>query len=238
MTDRDRERDLEAIRSTYRRYETEGRSRLWDPTNPGYARMIRDREAALVELVRRSLPEQGGRVLDLGAGDGSLAKVIQRAGMPIQRWVGVDLDPAALAAASAAIPWGDFFEASADRLPFGDAAFDVVVASTLFSSLPSRGLEEGVVGEIARVLRPGGWLVWYDLRYRNPVNPSVHGLSRDDLRSLFPDWTMELDSMTLLPPLARRLGPLTGALYGPLHALPFLRSHLIGRLRPPAITRR
>lgn len=238
MTDRDRERDLEAIRSTYRRYETEGRTRLWDPTNPGYARMFRDREATLVELVRRSLPEQGGRVLDLGAGDGSLAKVVQRAGMPIQRWVGVDLDPAAMAAASAAIPWGDFFEASADRLPFGEGTFDVVVASTLFSSLPSRGLEDGVASEIAHVLRPSGWLIWYDLRYGNPANRSVHGLGRGDLRSLFPGWIMELHSMTLLPPLARRLGPLTGVLYGPLHALPFLRSHLIGRLRPPALTSR
>jgi len=112
------------------------------------------------------------------------------------------------------------------------------VASTLFSSLPSRGLEEAVAGEIARALRPDGWLAWYDLRYRNPANRSVHGLGRSDVQSLFPGWTLELQSMTLLPPLARRLGPLTGALYGPLHALPFLRSHLIGRLQPPPITSR
>ena len=238
MSETDRERDLETIRATYRRYDAEGRSRLWDPGNPGYAWMMRDREAALTDLIRRSLPERGGHVLDLGAGDGGLATVVRRAGMPIQRWVGVDLDPAAMAAARVAIPWGDFFEASADRLPFGNAAFDVVVASTLFSSLPARGLEEGVAGEIARVLRPGGWLVWYDIRYGNPANRAVHGVGRGHLRSLFPDWTMELASMTLLPPVARRLGTLTQVLYGPLHALPFLRSHLVGRLQPPGITSR
>ena len=238
MSESDRERDLDAIRSTYRRYDVEGRARLWDPANPGYARMMGDRDIALIGLMRRSLRAQGGRVLDLGAGDGSLAKVVHEAGIPVQEWVGVDLDPAAMAAAKAAIPWGDFIEASADRLPLGDATFDVVVASTLFSSLPSRGLEERVVGEIARVLRPGGWLVWYDLRYANPANPAVHGVSRGDLRSLFHGWTMELESSTLLPPVARRLGMLTGALYGPLHALPFMRSHLIGRLQPPPFTSR
>jgi ubiquinone/menaquinone biosynthesis C-methylase UbiE len=138
-----------------------------------------------------------------------------------------------VAAASAEIAWGVFFEASADRLPFGDAAFDVVVASTLFSSLPSSELESAVATEVGRVLAPGGWLVWYDLRYGNPSNQSVHGVDAKALRALFPRWSSELRSLTLLPPIARRLGLTTAVLYGPLEWLPVLRSHLIGRLRRP-----
>jgi SAM-dependent methyltransferase len=227
-----RAKDLEQIRRAYDTYEAEDRGRLWDPKNPGYARMSRDRETALVRLLRDSLPP-GGALLDLGCGTGDLADTARRAGIE-SSWTGLDLRDSAVAEAAARHPWARFVEASADALPFESASFDVVVASTLFSSLPSDALERDVGAEVARVLRPGGWLVWYDLRYDNPRNRAVHGLDRDRLASLFPGWAAELRPLTLLPPLARRLGPLTGPLYPLLHALPPLRSHLVGRLRRPS----
>ncbi len=61
-------------------------------------------------------------------------------------------------------------------VPLDDASVDVVVARVLFSSLPSARLEAAVAAEIGRLLRPGGWLVWLDIRYSNPANPSVHGV--------------------------------------------------------------
>ncbi len=172
----DRERDLAAIRATYDRYQREQRGRIWDPSNPGFARMMRDRDRAVVDLLRRSLPGDGGAVLDLGAGDGRLAQVARDAKVPFSSWTGADFDPGAVAAAESAMPWASWVEASADRLPLADGSFDVVVASTLFSSLPSRALEEAVAGEVTRVLRADGWLVWYDLRFDNPFNRAVHGI--------------------------------------------------------------
>ena len=227
-----RERDLRTIRATYARYEREKRGRIWDPRNPGFARIVRDRDGSLIELMRDSLPPEGGAVLDVGSGDGRLAEVARGANLPLSSWTGADLDPAAVAAAESAMKWARWVEASADQLPFADASFDVVVASTLFSSLPSQRLEDAVAGEITRVLRPGGWLAWYDLRFDNPWNRAVHGIGTTRLAELFPGWQTEVRSITLLPPVARRLGAATGALYGPLERVPFLRSHLIGRLRP------
>jgi SAM-dependent methyltransferase len=229
----DRDAALDAIKATYQRYEDEDRGRLWDPRNPGYARMTGDRDARLVTLLRRSLPAPGGRLLDLGCGTGELAGVAHAAGIAVE-WTGVDLRLEAVAHAASAHPWARFVEASGDALPFDDASFDVVVASTLFSSLPSPALERDVANEISRVLRPGGWLIWYDLRYDNPRNPNVHGLDAARLGELFFGWAQELEPMTLLPPLSRRLGPLTRAAYPLLNAVPSLRSHLIGRLLRPA----
>jgi hypothetical protein len=94
-------------------------------------------------------------------------------------------------------------------------------------------MEEGAAREISRVIRPGGWLIWHDLRYDNPSNKGVHGLSERGIERLFPDWARELDTFTLIPPIARRLGRTTPTLYPVLHAIPPLRSHLIGRLRCP-----
>jgi SAM-dependent methyltransferase len=230
---RGRDAELERIRSTYQRYDSEDRARLWDPHNRGYGRMTADRERRLVGLLRESLPSTGGAVLDLGCGTGELAESARAAAIGAT-WTGVDLREEMVRQAAAAYPWATFVEASADALPFADGSFDAVVASTLFSSLPSTALEHAAAAEVARVLRPGGWLVWYDLRYDNPRNPAVHGLSGERLRRLFPGWDAELATMTLLPPLARRLGPATPLLYPLLDALPPLRSHLAGRLRRPS----
>jgi ubiquinone/menaquinone biosynthesis C-methylase UbiE len=193
--------------------------------------MSRDRDRILIDLVRRSVPA-GGSVLDIGCGPGSLADLVAGE-VPNLSWTGVDLLPEAITEAREQRPWATWIEASADALPIGNASIDVVVASTLFSSLPSGQLERDAAAEVGRVLRPGGWLVWYDLRYGNPGNRSVHGLGQNAVRHLFPGWRAELRPVTLIPPLARRLGSLTGVLYGPLERLPFLRSHLVGRLRRP-----
>jgi SAM-dependent methyltransferase/GT2 family glycosyltransferase len=228
-----RDAELQRIRNTYQRYDSEDRARLWDPRNRGYARMIADRELRLVGLLREGLPPTGGAVLDLGCGTGELAESARAGGIGVT-WTGVDLREEMVRQAAAAYPWATFVEASADALPFADGSFDVVIASTLFSSLPSPALEHAAAAEVTRILRPGGWMVWYDLRYDNPRNPAVHGLSEERLRRLFPGWDAELTPMTLLPPLARRLGPATSLLYPLLDALPPLRSHLVGRLRRPS----
>jgi SAM-dependent methyltransferase len=230
----DRDDVLDRIRATYAGYRTGGRDRIWDSRNRGFARMTRDRNAAVVELVVRSAPD-GGSVLDVGCGPGDLADLV-RARRDDIRWTGIDLMADAVAEATRFRPWAEWVEGSVDAMPFPSAAFDVVVAATIFSSLPTVELEEGAAREITRVLRPGGWLVWYDLRYDNPRNPAVHGIPKDHLDRFFPRWHGGFRSLTLFPPLARRLGVLTGSLYPVLHLLAPLRSHLVGRLRKPVDT--
>lgn len=230
--DHDRDLTLDEIRRTYEAYRRTGRSRIWDLDNRGFRRIVRDRDQALIRYLGRSLPVSG-RVLDIGCGDGRLAAIAKEAGLPIMAWVGVDLDPDAVASASRRFPFASFIEASADRLPLEPASVDVVVASTLFSSLPSPDLEAAVAAEIRRVLAPAGWLVWYDLRYDNPANRAVHGLSRRRIAQLFPGWKAEIRPITLLPPIARRLGATTPVLYPLLEKMPLLRSHLVGRLHRP-----
>lgn len=191
--------------------------------------MADDRDRSLVQLVTRSA-RGPARILDVGCGDGSLAQVMRKASVPIAAWTGLDVDTEALHAAADGVAWATFVEASADAMPFEDGAFDIVIASTLFSSLTAR-LERSAAREIERVTADGGWLIWYDLRYNNPRNPAVHGLARRDVSRLFPEWRADLRSMTLAPPIARRLGVATPVLYPVLHAIPALRTHLVGRLQ-------
>ena len=84
---------------------------------------------------------------------------------------------------------------------------------------------------LARVLRVGGGVLWYDFRFNNPANRNVRGMGRRSIIRLFPNFELRLQSLTLLPPLARRLGPLTSVLYPALARLPFLRTHWLGLLK-------
>jgi SAM-dependent methyltransferase len=118
-------------------------------------------------------------------------------------------------------------------LPFPSERFGLVLAFTLFSSILDPVLSAAVAGDIARVLRPGGRVLWYDLRRPNPSNPAVRGLSVAEVQHLFPGWTCDLAPVTVLPPLARRLGPATDALYPVLAHVRPLASHLLGTLAKP-----
>jgi hypothetical protein len=58
-------------------------------------------------------------------------------------------------------------------------------------------------------------------------------MRRRHIASLFGGYAGEMRSVTVLPPLVRRFGPLGGRLYKPLAALPFLRTHYLALLRKP-----
>ena len=54
----ERARDLEHIRETYRAYDHDDRAgSVWDIGNPGFARIVGDRDRRLLELIDQSLSE-------------------------------------------------------------------------------------------------------------------------------------------------------------------------------------
>jgi ubiquinone/menaquinone biosynthesis C-methylase UbiE len=229
----DRAQDLAAIRATYDRYDQTGRARLWDQQSRGYARYVQDLQGRLLDFLRRST-QSDSTVVDLGCGTGELTELATRLGA-LPNWSGGDLREQVIAVARERYPHASWFASSADSIPLPDHTVDVLVAQVLFSSLPSRAFEEAVALEAARVLRPGGWLVWVDIRYPSPANRAVHGMSRRRVEELFPGWWSELELAGLLPPLSRRLGASTPMLYPALRQLTPLRSHLVGRLPRPTL---
>jgi ubiquinone/menaquinone biosynthesis C-methylase UbiE len=227
--------EAERIAAAYRSRDPRAAAR-WDLSNPGNRRILDERRA----LVRRVLESRGWvplgkrRVLDVGAGTGVELAWLRELGAQDSNLVGVDLLPERVEFARRSFPSIDFQSGNAELLPFPDASFDLVIAFTLFSSILDEATSRRVAGEIARVIAPGGALLWYDFRYDSPSNPNVRGVTRDRVRSLFPQLEGRLFGITLLPPVARRLGPITPIAYPVLSTLPLLRSHLLGLLVKPA----
>jgi hypothetical protein len=108
---------------------------------------------ALDELV----DVHGRDVLDVGCGEGELARRLAQAGARV-----IGLDPLAVAIerardAGPASAAARFVEGSAEALPFPAASFDVVVFFNSLHHVPPESLD-AALAEAARVLRGGGVL--------------------------------------------------------------------------------
>jgi SAM-dependent methyltransferase len=101
---------------------------------------------ALLEL----LPPPGRRTLDVGCGEGRLARELSARG---HRVTGVEGSPALAEAARASDPALEVICADAAELPLPDASADLAVACL---SLLNMDDMPRVVAEVVRVLEPGG----------------------------------------------------------------------------------
>ena len=111
------------------------------------------------ETVRRLALRPGERILDVGCGTGALAARLLDAGARV-RIVGADLAPAMLRHARRKLGGrAPLVAADAVHLPFVRGSFDVVVSNSSLHYWPSA---QAGLGEIRRVLRPGGRLVITD----------------------------------------------------------------------------
>ena len=224
--------EAERIAGVYREPALRDGAR-WDLRNPGNRAILAERRDHMKRVLERQgwLPLGDRKVLDVGCGGGAELAWFRELGT--SSLTGIDLLPERVEAARNAYPDIDFRVANAEHLEFPDQSFDLVLAFTLFTSILDPQMAANVAHEIRRVLRGGGGLLWYDFRYDNPANKNVRGVSARRVRELFGDLEGELHTVTVIPPLARRLGPVTRGGYPLLAALPPMRSHLLGILLKP-----
>jgi ubiquinone/menaquinone biosynthesis C-methylase UbiE len=227
--------ETDRIAKAYRELEATAGSR-WDLGNRGNQLNLAERRRLATSLLSAAgwIPMAGRRVLEVGSGGGSELAWLLELGAPPSMLVGVDLLPDRVAAARLTYPQLEFHAANAEHLDFPDGGFDLVMAFTVFSSILDSSMAGNVASEIQRVLKPGGGLLWYDFRYNSPANRHVRGVGAAQVRELFPALKGDLHTLTVLPPVVRRLGPLTSAVYPALATVPPLRSHLMGLLRKTA----
>lgn len=91
----------------------------------------------------------GSVILDAGCGPGGNSSFLA----PYGKVVGADISPDAMRLLKVRWPATSPVQASITDLPFGSGSFDVVVTVTVLAMLPD---DRRAVGEVARVLRPGG----------------------------------------------------------------------------------
>ncbi|HKT61226.1 MAG TPA: class I SAM-dependent methyltransferase [Gemmatimonadales bacterium] len=203
--------------------------------SPGDLFILQERERLTARILTEAFPDGLGtlRVLDLGCGTGWDLLELRTLGVGSARTVGLDLLAPRLRTARQLLPDAALVRAHGGRLPFSSDQFDLILAFTVFSSILDEEQRRTVAGELRRVIRSGGVLMWYDLRVDNPRNSDVRAVPSRALADLFPSWSIQLRSVTLAPPLARMVVPRSWLAAQMLSALPLLRTHLLGCLRKP-----
>jgi ubiquinone/menaquinone biosynthesis C-methylase UbiE len=126
----------------------------FDRIAPQWDEMRSDEAFAPLKAALDSLEATPGRVLDLGTGTGRAAFLLARR-YPEAEVVGVDIAPAMLVEAGKLTPPElsgrvRFERADAERLPYPDAAFDLVSLANMIPFFP----------ELGRVTAPGGSVVF------------------------------------------------------------------------------
>jgi SAM-dependent methyltransferase len=222
--------ERERLTGVYDKLLSGDRPDRWSRDNPGNDAIIRERTRLASELVASLLPSGPLKILDLGSGGNTtLCPELDerqevddvRIGLDIlfERLVGATDGPAT------GLVCGD-----GQRLPFPAESFDVVALFTVFSSILDDGVRANIAKEVERVLRPGGFVLWYDMRLTNPTSRNLRGLSRRAIRSNFPGLNFTARTLTVLPPLARRL---SARHYPHLARVPALRGHVLAVLTKP-----
>lgn len=123
-------------------------------------RFHRPIQQAVLQIAAHLTPEPRA-ILDVGCGTGSVLR-LAAARFPAARLCGVDPAEQMLAVAKATLagrPRVQLVCAAAERLPFDDAAFDLVVSSNSFHHWADQARG---IAEIGRVLAPSGCLVMTD----------------------------------------------------------------------------
>ena len=184
--------------------------------------------AVLRRFAAQGLDPSSVRLLEVGCGEGGNLLELLRMGFAPERLSGIELIEDRLNVARDRLP-------QALRLHSGDAlavalpsdSQDIVFVSTVFSSILDKATQHALAAAMWRWLRPGGAVLWYDFAVDNPRNPDVRGVPRARLGELFPEGWLQVQRVTLAPPIARRVCRLHPSLYTVFNTIPLLRTHLL-----------
>jgi ubiquinone/menaquinone biosynthesis C-methylase UbiE len=196
-------------------YLTEESAKLYDiqveVLFSGTANAMRRQCLVPVAKYLRGRDQRQCALLDVACGTGRFLRFAAQA-FPRLKLTGSDLSEAYLEEARAHVaPYRVAFEhGKAEALPFADESFDLVTSIYLFHEVPPK-VRRDIAREFARVLKPGGRLVFMDslqlgdapdfdgLLESFPANfhePFYAGYIRDDLTAIFGEAGLTVRSAT------------------------------------------
>jgi SAM-dependent methyltransferase len=202
--------------------------------NPGHLFIMQELERRLLTLLQRYgfTCWDTYKMLEIGCGTGYWLREFVKWGVRPENITGVDLLPDRVAAAKKLCPEAVQIQCgSAAELAFPKDTFDLVLQSTVFTSVLDASMKQQMASEMLRVVKRDGLILWYDYRVNNPWNSDVRGITRQEIYRFFPGCLIQLQRITLAPPLVRRLAPYSRLSCYVLGKVPWLCTHYLGVIR-------
>jgi ubiquinone/menaquinone biosynthesis C-methylase UbiE len=220
------------IRAAYARRQSA--DRRYSFFNRGNLFAIQSRERKVLSLLQAHGVAQfeSKKILEIGCGSGFWIREFIKWGARPENIYGLDLLDNRIGEARRLCPETVNLKCgSAAALDFPDTVFDIVLQSTVFTSILDNRLRQQIAAEMQRVLKPDGLILWYDFCVDNPWNPDVRGVNKKEILQLFSGCHVELRRVTLAPPLCRRIAPYSWTACHLLEKIPVLRTHYLGVIR-------
>jgi SAM-dependent methyltransferase len=202
----------------------------------GHLFLLQSLEREILKILSRAgwTDEVLGRakILEVGCGAGFWLREFVKWGARPEHLFGVDILPERVATARRLSPPGVSVTCeNAARLSFADASFDLVLQATVFTSVLDASVRARLAGEMVRVLKPDGIILWYDYFVRKPGVTGVRAIRRREIGRLFAGCDVRLRRATLAPPIARLVAPHAWWACALLEQVSLLRTHYLGVIR-------
>lgn len=219
--------EIQAIRERYERRKTAAVAALYPAFSPFQHFSRAEREFWYgTYLSERFGDTKELTVLEIGAGGGDNILFLRRFGIPRELIFANELLDERVERLKEWLSPENILAGDARSLELS-MQFDVVLQSTVFSSILDAGVRTQLAEKMWMLLKPGGVVLWYDFHINNPSNRDVRAVPWSEVRRLFPgalSWTRR--KVTLAPPIGRRVGRGYNFLNCPL-----LRSHTVAVIR-------
>jgi SAM-dependent methyltransferase len=228
--------EVNEVRKRYERRRTHGIDWRYNLLNPSVWQTVHERQRALLRLLHRlgwqDFAER--KLFEVGCGNGGNLLEMLRFGFDAGDLRGVELLEERYAEARRVLPpelqltLGDACEAEVQS-----SSQDIVLQSTVFSSLLDSAFQQRLADAMWRWVKPGGGVLWYDFIVNNPRNADVRGVPLRRVRALFPNGQVYARRITLAPPIARQVVRLHPSLYTLFNTVPLLRTHVLAWIAKP-----
>ena len=222
-------KEIEQIKARYNRRSNLSED-LYNPIKVDVVLRRQEFERNLVKILRKNFlyDLSNLKTMEIGCGQGAnLLKFIELGFKP-ENLFGIELLRERVLNARKILPSEvTIIEGDALNLKFESGTFDIILQSTVFSSIMNEEFKKRLAEKIFDFLKPGGGILWYDFIYNNPKNTDVKGISKRSIKNLFPNTTIYFKKITLAPPLSRIIIRVNPSLYYFFNFFPFLRTHLL-----------
>ena len=222
--------ETQLVKGRYSRRNNPSVTALYDPLNPAVYMGQQEKQRALVRWIKQSglAPVMDKKVLEIGCGSGGNLLELMRLGFLPENLIGNELLEERSLIARHTLPEAiKIITGDASSLKLPENSFDVVFQSTVFTSILDDDFQKKLAARMWAMVKPGGGILWYDFIYNNPRNPDVRGVPVKRIQVLFPKAKINVNSLTLAPPISRRVTRINPYIYTIFNVFPFLRTHVL-----------
>jgi ubiquinone/menaquinone biosynthesis C-methylase UbiE len=170
-------------------------------------------------------------ILEVGCGSGGVLKEYLGYGVQPGSLFGIDILPHRLSEARRKLPHSPLSVADGQSLPCASRSFDLVLQFTAFSSVLDSDVRMNMAKEMLRVVKQNGMILWYDF-WINPTNKQTRGIRPAEICELFSNSKYEFHRITLAPPIAKKVVPISWMFALFLESLKIFNSHYLVTIRP------